>query len=60
LAILMAAVDNLCVLVWYIPNHESTVGVAPGARLAVFKGCWQLSDDADAECGKNGSGGLCA
>jgi subtilisin family serine protease len=29
-------------------NHEGIVGVAPGARLFVFKACWQLRDDADA------------
>jgi subtilisin family serine protease len=39
LAGIIAAVAN---------NHEGIVGVAPGARLAVFKACWQLHDDADA------------
>jgi subtilisin family serine protease len=39
LAGIIAAVAN---------NHEGIVGVAPGARLAVFKACWQLRDDADA------------
>jgi Subtilase family len=29
-------------------NHEGIVGIAPGARLAVFKACWQLHEDADA------------
>jgi hypothetical protein len=39
LAGIIAAVAN---------NHEGIVGVAPGAKLAVFKACWQLRDDADA------------
>jgi subtilisin family serine protease len=39
LAGIIAAVAN---------NHQGIVGVAPGARLAVFKACWQLGDDADA------------
>src|SRR6202051_1843955 len=39
LAGIIAAVAN---------NHEGIVGIAPGARLAVFKACWQLHDDADA------------
>jgi hypothetical protein len=39
LAGIIAAVPN---------NHEGIVGIAPGARLAVFKACWQLHDDADA------------
>ncbi|HMK85369.1 MAG TPA: S8 family serine peptidase [Steroidobacteraceae bacterium] len=29
-------------------NHQGIVGVAPGARLLVFKACWQLRLDADA------------
>jgi hypothetical protein len=29
-------------------NHEGIVGVAPDARLLVFKACWQLHLDADA------------
>jgi subtilisin family serine protease len=29
-------------------NHEGIVGIAPGARLLVFKACWQARDDADA------------
>jgi subtilisin family serine protease len=29
-------------------NHEGIVGVAPGARLLLFKACWQLKADADA------------
>lgn len=29
-------------------NHEGIVGVAPGARLLVFKACWQLRSDEDA------------
>jgi len=28
-------------------NREGIVGIAPGARLSVFKACWQLRDDAD-------------
>ena len=39
LAGIIAAVAN---------NHQGIVGVAPGARLAVFKACWQLGEDADA------------
>jgi hypothetical protein len=39
LAGIIAAVAN---------NHEGIVGVAPGARLSVFKACWQLHEDADA------------
>jgi subtilisin family serine protease len=39
LAGIIAAVAN---------NHEGIVGIAPGARLSVFKACWQLRDDADA------------
>jgi hypothetical protein len=39
LAGIIAAVAN---------NHEGIVGIAPGARLSVFKACWQLHDDADA------------
>jgi len=39
LAGIIAAVAN---------NHEGIVGIAPGARLAVFKACWQLHEDADA------------
>ncbi len=39
LAGIIAAVAN---------NHEGIVGVAPGARLSVFKACWQLADAADA------------
>ena len=38
LAGIIAAVAN---------NHEGIVGVAPGARLYVFKACWQLHDGAD-------------
>jgi subtilisin family serine protease len=38
LAGIIAAVAN---------NREGIVGIAPGARLAVFKACWQLHDDAD-------------
>jgi hypothetical protein len=38
LAGIIAAVAN---------NHEGIVGIAPGARLSVFKACWQLRDDAD-------------
>jgi subtilisin family serine protease len=38
LAGIIAAVAN---------NGEGIVGVAPGARLSVFKACWQLRDDAD-------------
>ena len=29
-------------------NREGIVGVAPGARLLVFKACWQTHSDADA------------
>ncbi len=29
-------------------NHEGIVGVAPDARLLLFKACWQLHIDADA------------
>jgi len=29
-------------------NRQGIVGVAPGARLLVFKACWQLHADADA------------
>ncbi len=29
-------------------NHEGIVGVAPGARLLLFKACWQAQLDADA------------
>jgi subtilisin family serine protease len=29
-------------------NHEGIVGVAPDARLLLFKACWQLREDADA------------
>jgi Subtilase family len=29
-------------------NHEGIVGIAPGARLLVFKACWQARADADA------------
>jgi subtilisin family serine protease len=29
-------------------NHEGIVGVAPSARLMVFKACWQAQADADA------------
>jgi subtilisin family serine protease len=29
-------------------NHEGIVGVAPGARLLLFKACWQIKADADA------------
>jgi len=29
-------------------NREGIVGVAPGARLLVFKACWQTGPDADA------------
>jgi hypothetical protein len=39
LAGIIAAVAN---------NHEGIVGIAPGARLSVFKACWQLHADADA------------
>ena len=39
LAGIIAAVAN---------NHEGIVGIAPGARLFVFKACWQLQQDADA------------
>ena len=38
LAGIIAAVAN---------NGEGIVGIAPGARLSVFKACWQLRDDAD-------------
>ncbi len=27
-------------------NREGIVGIAPGARLSIFKACWQLRDDA--------------
>jgi hypothetical protein len=39
LAGIIAAVAN---------NREGIVGIAPGARLHVFKACWQLHEDADA------------
>ena len=29
-------------------NREGIVGIAPGARLLVFKACWQLAPDQDA------------
>jgi subtilisin family serine protease len=29
-------------------NHQGIVGIAPGARLLVYKACWQASADADA------------
>ena len=29
-------------------NHEGIVGVAPGARLLLYKACWQMQVDADA------------
>ncbi|MDB6082417.1 MAG: hypothetical protein JWN43_298 [Gammaproteobacteria bacterium] len=29
-------------------NREGIVGIAPGARIQVFKACWQLRGDADA------------
>ena len=29
-------------------NNEGIVGIAPGARLPVFKACWQAQSDADA------------
>jgi hypothetical protein len=29
-------------------NHEGIVGIAPGARLLLFKACWQIELDADA------------
>ena len=29
-------------------NHQGIVGVAPRARLAIFKACWQIRADADA------------
>jgi hypothetical protein len=38
LAGIIAAVAN---------NREGIVGIAPGARLSVFKACWQLHDDED-------------
>jgi subtilisin family serine protease len=38
LAGIIAAVAN---------NREGIVGIAPGARLSVFKACWQLRDDED-------------
>jgi hypothetical protein len=38
LAGIIAAVAN---------NREGIVGIAPGARLSIFKACWQLRDDAD-------------
>jgi hypothetical protein len=28
-------------------NREGIVGIAPGARLSIFKACWQLRDDQD-------------
>ena len=28
-------------------NHEGIVGIAPAARLLVYKACWQAADDAD-------------
>jgi hypothetical protein len=28
-------------------NREGIVGIAPGARLSIFKACWQLRDDED-------------
>jgi hypothetical protein len=28
-------------------NHEGIVGVAPGARLLLYKACWQIHEDAD-------------
>jgi subtilisin family serine protease len=28
-------------------NGEGIVGIAPGARLSIFKACWQLREDAD-------------
>jgi len=39
LAGIIAAVAN---------NREGIVGIAPGARLSIYKACWQLRDDADA------------
>jgi Subtilase family len=39
LAGIIAAVAN---------NREGIVGIAPGARLSIFKACWQLRDDTDA------------
>ncbi len=39
LAGIIAAVAN---------NHEGIVGIAPGARLSVFKACWQLRENTDA------------
>jgi len=38
LAGIIAAVAN---------NREGIVGIAPGARLFIFKACWQLRSDAD-------------
>jgi subtilisin family serine protease len=38
LAGIIAAVAN---------NGEGIVGIAPGARLSIFKACWQLRNDAD-------------
>jgi subtilisin family serine protease len=38
LAGIIAAVAN---------NREGIVGIAPGARLLIFKACWQLRSDAD-------------
>jgi hypothetical protein len=38
LAGIIAAVAN---------NGEGIVGIAPGAKLSIFKACWQLRDDAD-------------
>jgi subtilisin family serine protease len=29
-------------------NHEGIVGIAPKARLTIYKACWQLSADVDA------------
>jgi subtilisin family serine protease len=39
LAGIIAAVAN---------NHQGIVGIAPGARLAAFKACWQVQADGDA------------
>jgi subtilisin family serine protease len=38
LAGIIAAVAN---------NAEGIVGIAPGAKLSIFKACWQLREDAD-------------
>jgi len=38
LAGIIAAVAN---------NGEGIVGIAPGAKLSIFKACWQLQDDTD-------------